>query len=156
MSGFFHKFAGILILGSLFGCPQKSQPEVVDFERAIKFEPIYDMAQRMLTIKVNLAEGYHAYAPGEKIGVPVSFTIDADNGWKTIGEVKLPQGKEIDLGPLGKSVVLTGVFSLQASVDGGHGQISGTLNAQICTDRLCDKPRKHKFSIPAGRKLSNE
>ncbi|MFZ9886177.1 MAG: protein-disulfide reductase DsbD domain-containing protein [Myxococcota bacterium] len=103
-----------------------------------------------LRVDVNLRPGFHAYAPGEEIGRPVSLVVKPDNGWQLEGTPAVPAGVTKDLGELGKSQVLEGDFSVTATVRGGSGALRGDLEIQVCTDNACDRPRKHSFEVPAS------
>ena len=79
-------------------------------------------------------------------GRPVSLSVNPANGWKVVGAVDLPKGKEKTLRS-GKSVILEGNFALKAKVQGGEGPISGELHLQVCSDDGCDRPREHPFTV---------
>ena len=119
-----------------------------DFQSALVVTPSFDAARSTVTVTLKIKDGFHAYAKGEKIGRPVSMTIAAENGWTLDGEVTIPDGKAKDLGELGRSVILEGDVPLKAKVKGGKGALSGTAMVQICTDKACDRPRPHKWSVP--------
>ena len=59
----------------------------------------------------------------------------------------IPAGTKKDLGELGTSVILEGEIPMKAKLKGGGGAVSGTVEVQVCTDKACDRPRKHVFSI---------
>lgn len=103
-----------------------------------------------LRVEVSLRPGFHAYAPGEEIGRPVSLVVKPDNGWQLEGAPVVPAGKTKDLGELGKSQVLEGDFAVTATLRGGSGAVRGDLEIQICTDNACDRPRKQPFEVPAS------
>jgi Disulphide bond corrector protein DsbC len=122
-----------------------------DFANAFELAPAFDKATGKLTVTLKMKPGYHAYAPGEEIGKPVALTVDeAKGGWKVEGAVALPEGKKKDLGALGTSMILEGNVDLSAVVKGGTGDVEGTLEAQICTDKACDRPKKHAFKVPTA------
>jgi hypothetical protein len=121
--------------------PPPSQPP--DFANALTLEPRY--ADGKLTVVMKLKPGYHAYAPGEEIGKPVSMSVEPP--WAAEG-VTVPAGTKKDLGDLGTSMILEGDVPLTAVVTGGSGEIKGTVEAQVCTDKACDRPKKHTFSVP--------
>ena len=100
-----------------------------------------------MVIKANVKEGFHAYAPGDEISIPVSLKVGEDNGWKSVGDPALPTGVKKDLGDLGVSFVLDGDFELSQAIKDGKGEIKGSFGAQICTDKACDRPRQHPFTV---------
>ncbi len=133
--------------------PDKKAAEDVlpDFQSALKVTPTYNQESGEVTVTLAIADGFHAYAPGEETGVPVSLAVDNKNGWVLDGDVKLPAGQEKDLGPdLGKSVILEGAVPITAKVKGGEGDIEGSVKVQICTNKSCDRPRDHAFSTPSS------
>src|SRR5262245_14112752 len=119
-----------------------------DFEHAVDVAPAFDKATGKLTVTLKMKPGVHAYAPGEEIGKPVELAVDAP--WTVDGAVQIPAGTKRDLGDLGKSVILEGDVPLTAVVKGGTGDVKGTVTAQVCTDKACDRPKKHPFSVPAA------
>lgn len=121
-----------------------------DFTTALTLAPRYDAAASELTVTLRLAEGFHAYGPGEEVGKPVSLAVSEANGWKVDGEVSIPAGKEKDLGELGKSYVLTGAVPLKTRVRGGSGALVGSVTVQVCTEKACDRPRPHRFEVPTS------
>lgn len=125
--------------------PSKEPPP--DFEKALKMAHAYDKAKGELVVTVSVQDGYHAYAPGNEIGVPVGLTVADKNGWKLEGEPNVPAGKEKDLGELGVAKVLTGTFPVSAKVAGGNGALAGEVQVQICTSKVCDRPRQHAFEV---------
>ncbi len=143
----------ILCLCFLIGCvktPQKiSQPE--NFTDAATWDAHYDKPTELLTVDVKLKEGFHAYAAGEKIGRPVTFSISPLSDWKLVGPVNAPAGKVKKLGSQ-DSVVLENAFSLTGKVVGGKKVIYGELQLQVCTDRQCDQPRIHAFMVKVPKK----
>lgn len=116
-----------------------------DFDHAVDVVPTYTGGKLIVTLKIK--PGYHAYAAGEEIGKPVELAVDAP--WTADG-VDIPKGTTKDLGALGKSVILEGDVPLMATVKGGTGDIKGTVTAQVCTDKACDRPKKHPFSVPSA------
>jgi hypothetical protein len=120
-------------------------PKAPDFKNAMKLAADHSAADGKLTVTLHLAEGYHAYAPGEKVGKPVQMSIQNSDGWTVEGAPVIPAGVEKDLGELGKSQVLEGKVSLTAVVKGGQGPIKGTVKVQICTDTACDRPKSVPF-----------
>ena len=117
-----------------------------DFEKALKLVPTFDKATGKVVVKLNVQKGFHAYAPGNEIGVPVDISVTEEGGWK-MGDKSIPAGIEMDLGELGKAKVLEGAFDLSAAVSGGEGDVAGNCMVQICTDNVCDRPRRHAFKV---------
>ena len=126
------------------GKPMETPQGPPDFANALALEPKLEAGK--LTVTMKLKPGFHAYAPGEEIGKPVSLTVDAPY---TADNVTIPEGKTKDLGELGKSKILEGDVALTAMVKGA-GELKGTVEAQVCTDKACDRPKKHAFSVPAS------
>jgi hypothetical protein len=117
-----------------------------DFEHSVDVGATCDKGKLTVTLKIK--PGYHAYAPGEEVGKPVELGVDAP--W-TAENVTIPAGTKRDLGPdLGKSVILEGDVPLGATVKGGTGDVKGAVMAQVCTDKACDRPKKHEFSVPCA------
>jgi hypothetical protein len=126
----------------------KQKPDAPpDFAGAMTMKPAYKDGE--LVVTVALKPGFHAYAPGEEIGKPVSLVVKEQNGWKLEGAPEIPAGETKDLGELGTSKVLEGTFPVKAKVTGGNGALAGELEIQVCTDNACDRPRKHPFEAPA-------
>jgi hypothetical protein len=122
--------------------------QMPDWENAAAFVPTFDAATSTLTVTLKLKPGYHAYGPGEEVSKPVSLTVDVDHGWVVDGAVDIPAGTKKNLGALGTSVILEGDVPLRAKLKGGSGAINGFVEAQVCTDKACDRPKKHPFSVP--------
>ena len=119
-----------------------------DWAGALTVVPAYDAATSTLLVLLKLKDGFHAYAPGEEVSKPVALSVDATNGWGVDGAVDIPAGKKKDLGALGTSVILEGDVPLRAKLTKGAGAISGVVEVQVCTDKACDRPKKHPFTIP--------
>jgi hypothetical protein len=143
--------------GGEFGEPKKvkddgtvrkveAPPEAPKFDESVTVEPAFDKASGKLTVTLHIKPGFHAYAPGEEVGKPVELTVAAP--WAVDGNVAIPAGTQKDLGELGKSMILEGDVPLTAVVKGGSGELKGTVMAQVCTDKACDRPRKHEFTVP--------
>ena len=132
--------------GTLGNKPIVEAPATPDFEHALDVVPSF--AAGKLTVTLKIKPGYHAYAPGEEIGKPVAMTVDAP--WTIDGAVQVPEGQKRDLGDLGKSVILEGDVPLTAAVKGGSGDVKGVVEAQVCTDKACDRPKKHPFTVPSA------
>lgn len=118
-----------------------------DFASAFSFSPRLDEANGRLVVDVRMQEGFHAYAPGERIGRPVELSVLPTGGWSAAGAVALPAGRERDLGPLGRSVVLEDAFTITLPVSPGAGALAGELKIQVCTNDVCEKPRVHRFEV---------
>jgi hypothetical protein len=121
-------------------------PEAPKFDEAVSVAPAFDKGTGKLTVTLKLKPGFHAYAPGETIGKPVELAVEAP--WTVDGAVQIPAGQKKDLGDLGTSVILEGDVPLTAVVKGGSGEVKGVVTAQVCTDKACDRPKKHPFSVP--------
>ena len=117
------------------------------FDDSVRVTPAYDTATNTLTVTLAIREGFHAYAEGEEIGMPVKMVIEEKNVWKVEGPTNLPAGKKKDLGELGTSMILEGTVPVSAKVVGGKGPIEGALKVQVCTNESCDRPRTHDFRI---------
>lgn len=122
-----------------------------DFANALEITPAFDKGTGKLTLTLKLKPGYHAYAPGEAIGKPVALSVDeSKGGWKVEGAVNVPAGTKKDLGALGTSMILEGNVGLSAVVKGGSGDVEGKVEAQVCTDKACDRPKSHPFKVPTA------
>ncbi|MBN4077458.1 hypothetical protein JYT19_00950 [Sulfobacillus acidophilus] len=144
--------ASLLCLPACKKCENKQKPGAVvqkaaNFKGAFSFVSTYNEKTKILTQKIKLKDGFHAYGEGEKIGRPANMIIDNKDGWQMIGKPILPNGQMKDLGILGKSIVLDKKFEISAKVDGGKGPIVGALRMQICSSNACDKPRSHQFEV---------
>jgi hypothetical protein len=121
--------------------------EAPDFASALSMTSSYDKAAGQVLVELKIGEGFHAYAPGEEVGIPVVLDVAADGNWKAEGESEMPAGKIKDLGELGKSLILEGAVPIRRKVTGGTGDIKGHVRVQICTKKACDRPRKHPFQV---------
>lgn len=121
-------------------------PAPPDFANALEVVPSFDKATSKVTVTLKIKPGFHAYAPGEAVGKPVELLVDAP--WTVDGAPAIPAGTKKDLGELGTSVILEGDVPLTAVVKGGSGDVKGQVAAQVCTDKACDRPKKHPFSVP--------
>lgn len=131
--------------------PVEDNPDAVpDFASAFTLAPAYDAKSGQLVVTLRFKKGYHAYAPGEEVGKPISLAVAEANGWKVDGSVDIPAGKEKDLGELGKSFVLEGEVPIKAKLTGGSGDVEGQVTVQVCTDKACDRPRPHAFKVPTS------
>lgn len=118
-----------------------------DFDKALALAPAYDKASGQLVVTLAIQDGFHAYAPGNEIGVPVSMAVSEEGGWKVEGDVSIPAGEKKDLGELGTALILEGQVPISATVKGGAGKIAGSMGVQICTKSVCDRPKQHKFEV---------
>lgn len=118
-----------------------------DFDHAVELAPAFDKATGKLTVTLKIKPGYHAYAKGEEVGKPVELGVDAPC---VADNITIPAGTMHDLGPdLGKSIILEGDVPLTAMVKCA-GDIKGVVNAQVCTDKACDRPKPHPFTVPTA------
>lgn len=120
------------------------------WEEAIIVVPAYDQSSKELTVVLKIKEGFHAYGPGEEVSKPVALNVTEKDGWAVDGTVRIPAGTRKDLGSLGTSIILEGDVPLKATLTPGTGSIDGVVEVQVCTDKACDRPRKHPFTIPAA------
>jgi DsbC/DsbD-like thiol-disulfide interchange protein len=114
-----------------------------NFEGALQVTP--SLQGSSLRVELAIQPGYHAYAPGNEIGKPVSLSVDAAS-CTLQGAAVVPAGVKKDLGSLGTAVILEGTVAVTATVATTAG-CSGVIEAQVCTDKACDRPRKHPFKI---------
>ena len=121
-----------------------------DWGSALTVVPAYDQANQSLLVLLKIKPGFHAYGPGEEVSKPVALTVTPTNGWAVAGAVDIPAGQKKDLGALGTSVILEGDVPVKAKLTPGNGAIEGVVEVQVCTDKACDRPRKHPFTIPAA------
>lgn len=117
---------------------------------ALAVVPAYDAANKTLLVMLKIKPGFHAYGPGEEVSKPVALTVAPTNGWAVDGAVDIPAGQKKDLGALGTSITLEGDVPVKAKLTPGNGAIEGVVEVQVCTDKACDRPRKHNFLIPAA------
>ncbi|MDA0713294.1 MAG: hypothetical protein O2897_04825 [bacterium] len=124
-----------------------SQKILDNFANAFTWQSEFDNDKSIFWIKVQLRDGFHAYAPGEEIGKPVGIEILDFNGWRMNGEAILPIGKTTSLGELGNSQVLENNFGVGAKVIGGKGNLQGIFKMQLCSNTSCDRPREYPFDF---------
>jgi Disulphide bond corrector protein DsbC len=122
-----------------------------DFENAFTWSQNFDETKQQLSVSVHLNKGFHAYAAGEKIGIPVDLEITNFNGWHLEGKPWLPTGVLKHLDAIRKTQVLENEFVLGAKVKGGKGKIRGILKMQLCSASACDRPREHHFEYDVTR-----
>lgn len=133
----------------MVGKPQPLPEAPPDWAAALAVVPAYDAATQTLTVVLKIKPGFHAYGPGEEVSKPIAMGLKEGSTWSVDGAVTIPQGVEKDLGALGKSVILEGDVVMTAKLKPGTGAIEGIVEAQVCTDKACDRPRKHPITIPA-------
>lgn len=123
-------FSAILLL--LTSCTPKSKPDSQIFY-------VFDSKTSELSIRVNLPEGMHAYAPGEPVGKPVELVISPKNNWVLASPPILPTGNTKHL--LDKN------FEIKAKLKNGLGAISGIFKMQLCSDNSCERPQDYAFEV---------
>ena len=127
--------------------PKTEVPAVApNFATALQIAPTFSAETSTLNVALTIAPGFHAYAPGEEVGVPVNLSL-TPGSWTLDGDVGIPKGQVLELGDEGKSVVLTGNVVVTAKIKGGTGPVEGSILVQICTETTCDRPREHAFSV---------
>lgn len=131
----------------------KEEAAPVDFTKAATWEAHYEVAQKLLVVDVHLQDGFHAYAPGEKTGKPVTLNILPLGKWKVKGPIHVPAGVIKRLGQH-ESKVLENNFTLSVPMEGGKKVIYGELVMQVCTHTQCDKPRLHPFMVKVKKQPS--
>ena len=119
----------------------------LDFDGSVDVVPAFDKASGKLTVTLKIKPGYHAYAPGEEVGRPVEMAVDAP--WAIDGKIGVPAGTKKDVGGA-SALILEGDVPLTAVVKGGTGDVKGVVTAQVCTDKACDRPKKHAFTVPSA------
>jgi len=139
---------GFLLAVSILGCPRPKSPhETVKFEDSFVVSSALDKNSGLLTLRIRLKKGFHAYAQGEKIGKPLAVEIKAENGYHALGKPHLPAGRLKKLGANSQSHVLEGEFSVTQRLKIGTGVGKALLHMQICTADLCDRPRTHEINL---------
>lgn len=133
----------------MIGKPQPLPEAPPDWASALAIVPAYDQATQTLTVMLKIKPGFHAYGPGEEVSKPVAMGLKEGSSWSVDGAVNIPAGVKKDLGALGTSVIVEGDVALTAKLKPGTGAIEGIVEVQVCTDKACDRPRKHPITIPA-------
>lgn len=100
---------------------------------------VFDSKTSELSIRVNLPEGMHAYAPGEPVGRPVELVISPKNNWALVSPPILPTGNTKHL--LDKN------FEIKAKLKNGLGSVSGVFKMQLCSDNSCERPQDYAFEV---------
>jgi hypothetical protein len=124
--------------------------KVEDFSNAYSIKTQFNAKDSLLTVDIELKEGFHAYGQGEKIAKPLKLEIIKENGWEAIGEASLPSGHKKDLGSLGESVVLEGKFVIKQKLKTGTEEGRALLHLQLCSDILCDRPRSYELRLKSA------
>lgn len=130
--------------------PQPIPEAAPDWASALAIEPRYDAEKKLLTVLLRIKPGFHAYGPGEEVSKPVAFALKEGGSWRVDGAVQIPAGVKKDLGALGTSVIVEGDVAITATLVPGTGPIEGVVEAQVCTDKACDRPRKHPITVAVG------
>jgi hypothetical protein len=133
----------ILILA---GCQKKTAP-VTDFSDLYSISSRFDQKTANLIVDITLDKRIHAYALGEKIGIPLKIELSPKNGWQENGEAIIPKGKRKNLKSLGESMVLEGDIHIEQKLKSGHGPGEASLHLQVCSDDMCDMPRVHNLKF---------
>lgn len=150
-----------LIVGAFAGCvpqactscqavTQPFAPTEPDFANSFAVETRYNKAEQALTVLLRLQPGYHAYAPGEKVGVPLAVVMQSQGGWRVRQPPRIPPGQKKDLGELGISLVLTGDVQVVVRLEklkADAGPIEGVLKVHVCTNGACGFPQEHPFVV---------
>lgn len=137
----------ILLFLMLLGCQKKKAAEVTDFAGLYSISSRFDEKSSSLLVTISLDEKIHAYADGEKIGIPLKLEVNSKNGWKPDGNAELPKGQKKNLKALGESVVLEGDIQIRQRLKKGHGLGEASLHLQVCSPNSCDMPRVHALSF---------
>ena len=132
----------------MVGKPQPLPEAPPDWASALAIAPAYDAGTQTLTVTLKIKPGFHAYGPGEEVSKPVAFALEEGSSWSVDGAINIPAGVKKDLGALGTSVIVEGDVAITAKLKPGTGAIEGVVEAQVCTDKACDRPRKHPISVP--------
>ena len=123
---------------------------VPDFTQAFKSRIRFDPGEQTIVADLDIAPGFHAYTIGEATGRPLALKLDPTSAVEHAGDVKYPKGKAKTL-PIGPSVIVEGKAHIVAPVKRREGaetpEAKGTLHYQICTDEICDRPRKKAFQV---------
>jgi hypothetical protein len=132
----------------MIGKPQPLPEAPPDWASALALAPAYAAGTQTLTVTLKIKPGFHAYGPGEEVSKPVAFALEEGSSWTVDGAINIPAGVKKDLGALGTSVIVEGDVAITAKLKPGTGTIEGVVEAQVCTDKACDRPRKHPISVP--------
>jgi hypothetical protein len=148
-------FLSLVVLLAIFvvSCKKKEQDlsHSPDFNNSFSISSEFIDATSQLKIAIHLADSFHAYAPGEKIGKPIKLEITNINGWAADGAASIPPGKNKLMGELWQSIVLQGDVHISQKLKKGNGQGEALLYLQVCTANACDRPRVHRVPLISGR-----
>lgn len=137
----------ILSLAFFSGCQKKKAPEISDFADLYSISSRFDKESSVLAVDIVLDKKIHAYAEGEKSGIPLRLEVNPKNGWQLDGAPELPKGKLKKLESLGESVVLEGDIRIRQKLKKGQGKGEANLYLQVCGENTCDRPRVHPLSF---------
>lgn len=124
----------------MVGCQKKP----TNFESLYSISSHFDQKTSELSVDISLDKSIHAYADGEKIGIPLRLEVSPKNGWVADGDASIPKGKLKKLSP-GESQVLMGNIKVSQKLKNGTGPGEAHLHLQVCSDKACDRPRVHKI-----------
>lgn len=142
----------LLVLTSVACRKKESHPTSdFDFQKSYSISSEFNDTTSELDITIHLPEPLHAYATGEKVGKPVTLVVTNKNGWEAVGEPIIPLGEKKKLGELGESVVLQGNVHVRQKLKRGQGPGEAQLLLQVCTDKVCDRPRTHNVPLISGK-----
>lgn len=143
----------LFLLLSIGACKKKdiSQKDDFDFDKSFSINSEFSEDNSELLVTIHLANSLHAYAQGERIGKPIKIEITPKNGWKADGPAAIPAGTKKNLGALGDSVVLEGDVIIRQRLKKGLGPGEAHLYLQVCTEKVCDRPRIHHILLEANQ-----
>jgi hypothetical protein len=130
----------------------EAPPGAPDFASAFKHSERWDPAKKAVVVELTVSPGYHAYTTGESTGKPLLVEIAADSDLVSAGDVEYPKGTEKNL-PIGRSVIVEGNAHIYAPVAPKPGAVEGpkkakgTLRYQVCTEKVCDRPRTVPIAV---------
>lgn len=138
-----------LALFLLIACQKKAAApaQAPNFANAAQINTAINESGDLLTITVNLADGFHAYGPQEKIGKPVRLVVEQNNGWAALSAPLVPTGVVKKIAGLEDSYIISNSFNLNQKLKPGTGPGRAILYLQICTDSACDRPRTHEIQL---------
>ena len=132
----------LFLLPLILGCQKKSID--TDFASLYSISSRFDQNSSQLVVEIKLDKSIHAYAHGEKIGIPLRLAVQQKNGWMTDGDAMIPKGKLKKLST-GESLVLEGDIKLSQKLKPGKDRGEAELHLQVCSNKACDRPRVHKL-----------
>lgn len=141
----------LLWAGTTFGCPGSPsvsvEPEAPDWTSAFRYQ-VKAEGDR-LWVDFQVQEGFHVYTQGETVGRPLELEVGEDSPVGLAGDVRYPKGKEKNL-TIGRSVTVEGAGRVEAPLanappDGAT--VRGIFRYQVCSDRMCDRPRSAPFEV---------